>query len=107
MDKGTRKSLIIDSQHFLQRKNHYIFVYRKFRTKTNGDLNRIKVVLVEKKQTSKWRAEKMGKDPATVSKWCTNKAKPNEDALAEITRCLEVDTRNLLRPINESDEIER
>lgn len=62
---------------------------------------------MEKKQTSKWRAEKMGKDSATVSKWCTNKAKPNVEALAEITLCLEVDTRNLLRPINESDEIER
>lgn len=35
------------------------------------DINRIKVVLVEKK-TNKWLAEQLGKDPATVSKWCTN-----------------------------------
>ena len=48
------------------------------------DLNRIKVVLVEKKRTSKWLAEKMGKDPATVSKWCTNKAQPNVATLVEI-----------------------
>ena len=71
------------------------------------DLNRIKVVLVEKKQTSKWLAEKMGKDPATVSKWCTNKAQPNVATLVEIARCLEVDTKDLLRSINEIDEIER
>lgn len=31
------------------------------------DLNRIKVVLVEKKKTNKWLAEQLGKDPATVS----------------------------------------
>lgn len=34
------------------------------------DINRIKVVLVEKKRTNKWLAEQLGKDPATVSKWC-------------------------------------
>ena len=37
------------------------------------DLNRLKVVLAEKKRTNKWLAQKLGKDPATVSKWCTNK----------------------------------
>lgn len=36
------------------------------------DFNRIKVVLAEKKRTNKWLAEQLGKDPATVSKWCTN-----------------------------------
>ena len=36
------------------------------------DINRIKVVLVEKKRTSKWLSEQLGKDPATISKWCTN-----------------------------------
>ena len=35
------------------------------------DLNRIKVVLVEKKRTAKWLAEELGKNSATVSKWCT------------------------------------
>ena len=91
---------------FYCRKNHYLCVYSKFRTEMSEDLNRIKVVLVEKKRTSKWLAEKMGKDPATVSKWCTNKAQPNVATLVEIARCLEVDTRDLLRPINEINEIE-
>ena len=36
------------------------------------DINRLKVVLAEKKRTNKWLAEQLGKDPGTVSKWCTN-----------------------------------
>ncbi|MDY5823730.1 MAG: XRE family transcriptional regulator, partial [Candidatus Coprenecus sp.] len=38
------------------------------------DFNRLKVVLAEKKKTNKWLAEQLGKDPATISKWCTNSA---------------------------------
>ena len=36
------------------------------------DINRLKVVLVERKRTNRWLAEQLGKDQATVSKWCTN-----------------------------------
>ena len=63
----------------------------------NKDLNRLKVVLAEKKRTNKWLAEKLGKDPATVSKWCTNSAQPNLENLMEIARCLEVDVNERLR----------
>lgn len=63
----------------------------------NKDLNRLKVVLAEKKRTNKWLAEKLGKDPATVSKWCTNSAQPNLENLMEIAKCLEVDVNELLR----------
>ena len=63
----------------------------------NKDLNRLKVVLAEKKRTNKWLAEKLGKDPATVSKWCTNYAQPNLENLMEIAKCLEVDVNELLR----------
>lgn len=38
------------------------------------DLNRLKLMLVEKKRTGTWLAEQLGVDPATVSKWCTNTA---------------------------------
>jgi DNA-binding Xre family transcriptional regulator len=61
------------------------------------DLNRIKVVLADKKRTNKWLAETLGKDPATVSKWCTNSAQPTLENLIEIARCLEVDVKELLR----------
>ena len=61
------------------------------------DTNRLKVVLAEKKRTNKWLAEQLGKDPATVSKWCTNSAQPNLENLMDIARCLEVDVNELLR----------
>ena len=61
------------------------------------DINRLKVVLAEKKRTNKWLAEQLGKDPATVSKWCTNKAQPNLETLIQIAACLEVDVKDLLR----------
>ena len=60
------------------------------------DINRIKVVLVEKKRTNKWLAEQLGKDPATVSKWCTNTSQPGLETLLEIARVLEVDVKELL-----------
>ena len=61
------------------------------------DLNRLKVVLAEKKRTNKWLAEQLGKDPATISKWCTNNAQPSLENLVDIARCLEVNVNELLR----------
>jgi len=60
------------------------------------DINRIKVVLVEKKRTGKWLAEELGKDPATVSKWCTNTSQPDLTTLAKIANILDVDIKDLL-----------
>ena len=61
------------------------------------DINRIKVALVEKKKTNKWLAEQLGKDPATVSKWCTNTCQPGIETLLEIARVLNVEVGELLR----------
>ena len=63
------------------------------------DINRLKVVLAEKKRTNKWLAEKLGKDPATVSKWCTNTIQPNVETLVEIAKCLNVEIQDLFWPI--------
>ena len=63
----------------------------------NKDLNRLKVVLAEKKKTNKWLAEQLGKDPATISKWCTNSAQQNLENLVEIAKCLEVTVNDLIR----------
>ena len=60
------------------------------------DINRLKVVLAEKKRTNKWFAEQLGKDPGTVSKWCTNTMQPNLETLVEIAKALEVDVKDLL-----------
>lgn len=65
------------------------------------DINRIKVVLVEQKKTNKWLAEQLGKDPATVSKWCTNTAQPGLGTLLQIAKALDVDVKEL---INSSKE---
>lgn len=61
-----------------------------------ADINRLKVVLVEKKKTGKWLAETLGKDPATISKWCTNVSQPSIETFLEIARLLEVDITDLL-----------
>ncbi|MDR4931700.1 helix-turn-helix transcriptional regulator [Segatella bryantii] len=60
------------------------------------DINRIKVVLVEKKRTNKWLAEQMGVKPSTVSKWCTNSSQPDIASLLKIADLLEVDIKELL-----------
>ena len=69
------------------------------------DFNRLKVVLAEKKGTNKWLAEQLGKDPATVSKWCTNSAQPGLETLYQIASCLEVDVKDLLVPNKEENII--
>ncbi len=53
-------------------------------------LNRIKVVLAERDLNNKWLAEKIGKDPATVSKWITNTTQPSLETLIAIANVLEV-----------------
>ena len=63
----------------------------------NKDLNRLKVILAEKKRTNKWLAEQLGKDPATISKWCTKSAQPTLENLLQIAKCLEVDINELVR----------
>ena len=60
------------------------------------DINRIKVALVENKRTNKWLAEQLGKDPGTVSKWCTNTLQPNLETLVRIAECLGFDVKDLL-----------
>lgn len=60
------------------------------------DINRIKVVLVEKKRTSKWLSERLGKDPATISKWCTNTSQPDLVTLTKVAALLDVDVRQLI-----------
>lgn len=65
------------------------------------DINRLKVVLAEKKRTNKWLSEQVGKDPATVSKWCTNTMQPNLETLVAIAKVLDVDVKDLLWSIKE------
>jgi transcriptional regulator with XRE-family HTH domain len=58
-------------------------------------------VLAEKKRTNKWLAEELGKDQATVSKWCTNASQPSLEMLLKIAEVLEVDVKDLLNSSKE------
>ena len=61
------------------------------------DINRLKVILAEKKRTNKWLAEQLGKDQAMISKWCTNTTQPSLEILMKIAKVLEVEVKDLLR----------
>lgn len=63
----------------------------------NRDLNRLKVVLAERKITNKWLAEQLGKDQGTISKWCTNTSQPDLANLMKIAELLNVDLNELVR----------
>jgi transcriptional regulator with XRE-family HTH domain len=62
------------------------------------DINRLKVVLVEQKRTGKWLAEALGKDVATVSRWCSNVIQPSVETFVRIAEVLDVDVRELFNP---------
>ena len=61
---------------------------------SNKKINRIKVMLAEKEKTNKWLAEQVGKDPATISKWCTNTAQPSLEMLLQIAKVLNVEVKD-------------
>lgn len=70
-----------------------------------ANLNKIKVVLVEKGKTGKWLAEEIGKTPCTVSKWCSNSIQPDLTTLDKIARLLNVDVKDLLNSTEQIDNI--
>lgn len=72
-----------------------------------GDINRLKLVLVEKKRTSKWLAEQLGVNPSTVSKWCTNTSQPPLETLIQIAQHLGVTIQDLLRDTVQTQGVKR
>ena len=59
-------------------------------------INRLNVVLVKQNKTGRWLAEKLGKNEATVSRWCTNESQPLLETLVSIANALKVDVKDLL-----------
>jgi len=59
-------------------------------------INRIKVVLVEKNLSSKWLAEQLNKNEATISRWCTNDVQPTLKTLFKVSEILNVSIVELL-----------
>ena len=60
------------------------------------DINRLKIVLVERQKTGKWLAEQLGKNPSTVSKWCSNVSQPDLATLVKVASLLKVDVQELI-----------
>lgn len=60
------------------------------------DINRLKVVLAEKKRTNKWLCEQLNVNPSTVSKWCTNGSQPDLETLVKISHLLDVELGDLI-----------
>ncbi|HAN17029.1 MAG: transcriptional regulator [Bacteroidetes bacterium GWC2_33_15] len=60
-------------------------------------LNRIKVVLVESNKSNKWLAQQLGKNEATISRWCTNDVQPSLETLTEIASALNVNITELIK----------
>ena len=65
------------------------------KSKVMQDVNRLKLVLVEQKKTSKWLSEELGVSPSTVSKWCTNSSQPDIETLSRISKLLNVGVEEL------------
>lgn len=59
-------------------------------------INRLKAVLADTGKTNKWLAEQLGKNPITVSKWCTNTTQPDLYTLTMISELLKIDIADLL-----------
>lgn len=78
----------------------YFCLPKKHTVMANRDINRLKVILADKKKTNKWLAEQLGKDQTTISKWCTNSSQPDLASLIKIAKLLEVEVADLLREEN-------
>lgn len=59
-------------------------------------INRLKIVLAEQNRKGKWLAEQLGKNEATISRWCSNSAQPSLEMLVKIASVLNVNTKDLL-----------
>ena len=73
----------------------------KLNIMTHKELNRLKLLLVEKKETGLWLAEQLGKDKTTISKWCTNSSQPDVECLIKISKLLNVELSDILIVDNE------
>jgi DNA-binding Xre family transcriptional regulator len=63
---------------------------------SNKDLNRLKVILAEKKKTNLWLSRELGCAPTTVSKWCTNSSQPPLEMLMKTAKLLDVEIMDLI-----------
>lgn len=70
--------------------------FRSIKIGVMKEINRLKQVLIEQNKTGKWLAENLGKDTATISRWCNNHAQPSIETFTRIAKLLDVDVRLLI-----------
>lgn len=58
-------------------------------------INRLKVVLAEKRKTNRWLAEQLGVNEATVSRWVNNRQQPSLATFRKIADILGVNVKDL------------
>ena len=63
-------------------------------------INRLKIVLAEQNKTGKWLAEQLGKNEATISRWCSNSSQPSLEMLLKIADAMQIDVRKLINHNN-------
>ena len=83
----------------MKTENYSLSLHPNNKTENMQDINRLKLVLVEQKKTSKWLSEELGVNPSTVSKWCTNSSQPDLEAIAKISTLLDVGIKELFSKI--------
>lgn len=66
-------------------------------------INRLKIVLAEQNTTGKWLAKQLGKNEATVSRWCSNTTQPSLEMLLKIADVLKIDVRKLINHSNDGE----
>lgn len=76
----------------------FVFLYPKFEVMEQKNLNRLRVIIAEKNLTNKWLSEQLGVGQATISKWVQNNAQPNLEMLIKLSKLLDVDINELVRP---------
>ena len=90
-------SLLPEIYYCLKKKKSNFVASKVYCMEDKKDLNRIKVMLAEKKKTNKWLASAVGVNATTVSKWCTNSSQPSLETLIKIAELLEVNYTELIR----------
>lgn len=79
--------------------NHYFCIILEIEDMEAGkmrDINRLKILLAEKKKTNKWLGEQLGVNPTTVSKWCTNSSQPSLEMVLKMIEVLDVDINQII-----------
>lgn len=91
-------ALLPEIYYCLKKKRVILWHQKYISIEDKKDLNRIKVMLAEKKKTNKWLASAVGVNAATVSKWCTNSSQPSLETLIKIAELLEVNYTDRVKP---------